>query len=69
MGLSFHPDQICLVEIQEGQVQAIGTRELVQSFDVDTLYDRGYFFENQDEIVQELIQNTGVKARGNGRCS
>ena len=66
MGLSFHPDQICLVEIQEGQVQAIGTRELVQSFDVDTLYDRGYFFENQDEIVQELIQNTGVKARETG---
>jgi Tfp pilus assembly PilM family ATPase len=66
VGLSFHPDQISLVEIQDGQVQAIGARELVQPFDVETYYAHGYFFENQQEIIRELYQKVGVGAQETG---
>ena len=63
IGLSLHPERVCLVEMEEGQIQAIGARELIQPINVETFYKEGQFFENQDETIQELYQKTGAKSR------
>ena len=49
--------------MEEGQIQAIGARELIQPINVETFYKEGQFFENQDEAIRELYQKTGAKSK------
>jgi len=63
LGLSLHPERVCLVEMEEGQIQAIGARELIQPLNVETFYKDGQFFDNQNETIQELYQNAGANSR------
>lgn len=60
IGLSFHPDFICMVEMQDGVIQSMAGRELVQTLDIETFYREGQFFENQTEILEDLYQKIGT---------
>lgn len=63
LGLSFHPDQVCLVALEEGCVQAIAARELIQPFNLETLQTGEVILESQIEVLQDLYQRIGK--RGN----
>ena len=63
IGLSFHPDFICMVEMQDGVIQSMAGRELVQTLDIETFYREGQFFENQAEILEDLYQKIGTSGK------
>ena len=63
LGLSLCPDQICLVETEDGTIQTVAYRELVRSFDLETFRREGEFFDNQTEVLRDLFQRTGGEGR------
>ena len=63
LGLSFLPEHVCLVEIQDGVIQALATRELVQPFSMKTFHTEGQFLDNQTEILQELYAEMGAQGK------
>ena len=63
IGLSFHPEFVCMVEMQDGVIQSVASRELVQPFDVESFYREGQFFENQTEILEDLYQKIGARGK------
>lgn len=61
IGLSFHPDQVCIVEVSDGIVQKLASRELVQSFDLEAMHSDDRFVDHMAEILQDLIQRADVQ--------
>ena len=66
LGLSFQPEQLCLVEIQDGLIQALATREMVQPFGIESFHTGGQFLDNQIEILQDLYRGMGAKGKDIG---
>ena len=66
LGLSFQPEQLCLVEIEDGLIQALAARELVQPFGIESFHTGGQFLDSQIEILQDLYQGMGAKGKDIG---
>jgi Tfp pilus assembly PilM family ATPase len=58
LGLSLNPDQISMVAVSMGQVRAVASRELVQSFDLATLHSGGVM-DNQIAAIEDLRGRIG----------
>lgn len=66
LGLSFQPEQLCLVEIQDGLIQALAAREMVQPFGIESFHTGGQFLDSQIEILQDLYRGMGAKGKDIG---
>lgn len=66
IGLSLHPDEICMVELENGLIRSIAFRELIQPFDLKTFHAGGAFLDNQVEAIQDLHQRLGAKSKALG---
>jgi Tfp pilus assembly PilM family ATPase len=51
-----------MVETEEGSVRTLGTRELIQPFDLKTFYSSGEFLDNQTEVLRDLYEKIGCQS-------
>ena len=66
LGLSLQGDQFCLVRMEEGSIQSIVTRELVQPFDMGVFQEGGKLLKNYIEIVSDLYGRSGGRGKDVG---
>jgi Tfp pilus assembly PilM family ATPase len=66
LGLSLQGDQFCLVRMEQGSIQAIATRELVQPFEMGAFQDDGKLLKNYIEIVRDLYGRSGGRGKDVG---
>ncbi len=59
IGLSINPDQMCLVLMQNNSIQNLASKDLVQSFDMETILSQNKFLDTQKEILQDLYKSLG----------
>lgn len=60
IGLSINPDKICLVLMKNKSVQNLISKNLIQSFDMETMISQDNFLDTQSDILSELQQNIGT---------
>lgn len=59
LGLSLQGDQFCLVRMEQGRIQTIAARELVQPFRMEAFQEGEKPLKNYIEIVRDLHEKSG----------
>lgn len=60
IGLSINPDKICLVLMKNKSVQNLVSKNLIQSFDMETMISQDNFLDTQSDILTDLYQHLGA---------
>lgn len=61
IGLSINPDQMCLVLMQNNSVRNLVSKDLIQSFDMETMTTttQDKYLDTQKEMLQNLYKSLG----------
>ena len=59
LGLYFHSDYISMVRVEDGRIESVASRELVQPINMDLFRIEGELLGSQLQIVKDLYKRSG----------
>jgi Tfp pilus assembly PilM family ATPase len=63
LGLSLRKNQFCLIEVNDGYIQTIGSKELVQPLNFHAFESADNILDIQADILKELYLSFGIKTK------